>query len=107
LTALQTPNGPQWAKIPEADHASPLPEHSEGNTNIDPPPDIQLLGATTFGHLLDSEEVVKAFAIRLGECQGLLGASLGASLGGIIEGEGNLKMLNARAGAAAIVVAEE
>jgi hypothetical protein len=65
LTALRTPNAPQRAKIPEADHPSPLPERGEGNTNVDPPPDIQLLGATTFVHLLASEEVVEAFAIRL------------------------------------------
>jgi hypothetical protein len=103
MTALRTPNGPQRAKIPEADHASPLPERGEGNTNVDPPPDIQLLGATAFDHLLASEEVVEAFAIRLGECQGLLGASLE----GITEGEGNPRMLNARAGAAAVVAAEE
>jgi len=63
LTALQTPNGQQQAKIPKADHASSLPERGEGNTNVDPPLDIQLLGATAFDHLLASEEVVKAFAI--------------------------------------------
>ena len=102
LTALRTPNGPQRAKIPEADRASPLPERGEENTNDEPPPDIQLLGATAFGHLLASEEVAEAFAIRLGECQGLLGASLE----GITEGEGNPRMLNARAGAAAVVAAE-
>jgi hypothetical protein len=103
LTALRTPNGPQWAKIPEADRASPLPERSEENTNYEPPPDIKLLGSTAFGHLLASEEVVEAFAIRLEECQGLLGASLE----GITEGEGNPRMLNARAGEAAVVAAEE
>jgi len=97
------PNGLQRAKIPDADRASSLPEHGEENTNDEPPPDIQLLWATAFGHLLASEEVVEAFAIRLGECQGLLGASLE----GITEGEGNPKMLNARAGAAAVVAAEE
>jgi hypothetical protein len=31
LTALRMPNGPQWAMIRKADHASPLPERSEGN----------------------------------------------------------------------------
>jgi hypothetical protein len=85
------PNGPQQAKIPEADHASPLPERGEENTTDEPPPDIQLLGATSFGYLLGSEEVVEAFTIRLGECQGLLGVSLE----GITEGEGNPRMLNA------------
>jgi len=58
LTALRTPNRLQRAKIPEADHASPLPERGEGNKNVDPPQDIQLLGATAFDHLLASEEVV-------------------------------------------------
>jgi len=103
LTALRMPNGAQRAKIPEADNASPLPERGEGNTNVDPPPDIQQLGATGFDHLLASEEAVEAFAIRLGECQGLLGASLE----GITEGEGNPRMLTARAGAAAVVATEE
>jgi len=103
LAALRTPNGPQRATIPEADRPSPLPEHCEEHRNDEPPPDIQLLWATAFGHLLASEEVVEAFAIRLGECQGLLGASLE----GITEGEGNPRMLNARAGAAAVVAAEE
>jgi len=63
LTALRTPHGPQGAKIPEADCASRLPERNEETTNDEPPPDIQLLGAAAFGHLLASEEVVKAFAI--------------------------------------------
>jgi len=103
LTALQTPNGPQQTKIPEADHASPLPQRCEGNSNVDLPPDIQLLGATAFHHFLVSEEVVEAFTIRLGECEGLLGASLEC----ITKGEGNPRMLNARAGVAAVVVAEE
>jgi hypothetical protein len=102
LTALRTPNGPQWAKIPEAAHASPLPERGEGNTNVDPPSDRPLLWGTAFDHLLASEEVVEAFAIRLGECQGLLEASLE----GITEGEGNPRMLNARAGVAAVIAAE-
>ena len=63
LTALRTPNGPQRAKIPEAYRTSPLPERGEENTNDEPPPDIQLLGTTAFGHLLASEEVVEAFPI--------------------------------------------
>jgi hypothetical protein len=103
LAALRTPNGPQRANIPEADRASPLPQRGEENTNDEPPPDITLLGATAFGHCLATEKVVEAFAIRLGEGQGLLGASLE----GITGGEGNPRMVNARARAAAVVVAEE
>ena len=91
LTAVRTPNGPQWAKIPETDRASPLPECGEEYTNDEPPLDIQLLGATRFCHLFASEEVVEPFAIRLGECQGFLGAFLE----GITGGEGNPSMLNA------------
>jgi hypothetical protein len=103
LTALQAPNGLQRVKIPEADRTSPLPECSEESTNDEPPSDIQLLGATAFGHLFASEEVVEAFAIRLGDCQGFLGASLE----GITEGEGNPRMLIVRAGAVVVVAAEE
>jgi len=67
LTALQTPNGPQWAKIPEADRARALPECGEENTNDEPPPDIQLLRATAFGHLSANEDVVEAFTIQFGQ----------------------------------------
>jgi hypothetical protein len=51
---------------------------------------MQLLRATAFGILLASEEVVMAFAIRLGGWQGLLQAALE----GITEGETNPRMLN-------------
>jgi len=47
--------------------------------------------------------VVEAFAIPLGGCQGVLGASLE----GITEGEENPRMLNAQAGTAVAVGAEE
>jgi len=103
LTALRTPNGPQRAKIPEADRVNPLPERGEENTNDEPPPNIELIGATAFSHLVAREEVVEAFAIQLEECQGLLGASLE----GITKGEGDPRMLNACVGAAAVVAAEE
>jgi len=33
LTALRVPHGPQRAKIPEADHTSPLPERGEGHNH--------------------------------------------------------------------------
>ena len=39
-------------------------------------PGIQTLGATAFDDLLASDEVVAAFALRIGECTGLLGATL-------------------------------
>jgi len=70
LSAQRMPNRPQRATIPIAERASPQPVRGEENTNDEPPPDIQLLGDTALSHLLASEEVVKAFAIQLGECQG-------------------------------------
>jgi len=103
LTALRTPNGLQRAKITETNRPSPLPECGEENTNDEPPPDIQLLWATSLGYILASKEVVEAFTIRLGECQ----RWLGASLEGITGGERNPRMLNAQAGAAGVVAAEE
>jgi len=75
----------------------------EENTNDEPPRDIQLLGATAFSHLIASEAVVEAFPVRLGECQGLLGASRE----GTSKGEGNSRMRNGRAEAAAVVAAAE
>lgn len=39
-------------------------------------PDIQTLRATTFDDPLAREEVVAAFALRIGECTGLLGVTL-------------------------------
>ena len=104
--SIDSPANAKWTatgKNSRSRSRKPSAGSGEENTNDEPPPDIQLLGATAFGHLLASEEVVEAFAIRLGECQGLLGASLE----GITEGEGNPRMLNARAGAAAVVAAEE
>jgi len=39
-------------------------------------PDIHTLRATAFDNLLANDEVVAAFAIQIGECTGLLGATL-------------------------------
>jgi hypothetical protein len=41
-------------------------------------PDIQMLSATAFGDLCASDEVSGAFSLTLGECGGLLGATLGS-----------------------------
>jgi len=97
------PNEPQRATISEAECASPMQVCCEENTNDEPLPNIQILWATTFGHLLASEQVVKAFAIQLGECHRLLGASLEC----ITKGEGNPWMRIARAEAAAGVETNE
>jgi len=78
LTALRSPNGPQAADILSGEDKPPpeahekLPERDEDT----PAPDIELLGATAFDDLLAGEEVVEAFALRIGECTGLLGATM-------------------------------
>jgi len=78
FTALRSPNGPQAADILSGEDKPPpeahekLPEHDEDT----PAPDIELLGATAFDDLLAGKEVVEAFAIRIGECTGLLGATM-------------------------------
>jgi len=78
LTALRSPNGPQPADIlsgedkPAPEAHETLPERDEDT----PAPDIELLGATPFDDLLAGEEVIEAFALRTGECTGLLGATI-------------------------------
>jgi hypothetical protein len=49
-TALQAPNGPQRAKIPEADHTS-LSERGEITKMVRFPQGIQLLYGTAFDQL--------------------------------------------------------
>jgi len=39
-------------------------------------PEIQILGATVFGNLLASEQVVGIFFLRVRDCTGLLGATV-------------------------------
>jgi hypothetical protein len=53
---------------------------SEGGGSI---PDIQILGATAFNDLLAGEQVVGTFFLRVGDCTGLLGATVE----GITDGE--------------------
>jgi len=47
--------------------------------------------------------VIEAFTIQLGQFQGMLRASLN----GITVGDGNTRMLDAQAGTAVVVVADE
>jgi len=46
---------------------------SEGGGGI---PDIQILRATAFDDLLASEQIVGTFFLRVGDCPGLLGATV-------------------------------
>ena len=75
LLGLQTPvgnsrNQQTITSLPQGDGSA---EHSV----CKPPPtvNIQVLGATTFDDLLASNEVTTAFAIRIDESTGLMGAS--------------------------------
>ena len=69
-------------------------------------PEIQRLRATVFRDFLGSNEVVAAFALRIGECTGLLGATLEHIT---LDSQGNTDRSAGRdeQGAAAVVVAEE
>jgi len=104
--SIDSPASAKWTAMGE-DSRRRLDKSSAGtrwgNQNGEPSPGIQLLGATAVDHLGASEKVVEAFVIWFGECQGLLGASLE----GITERERYPRMLNAQAGAAAVVAAEE
>jgi len=78
LTALRPPNGPQAAHIISGEDKAP-PEAHEKLLERDkdtPAPNIQLLRATASDDVLAGEEVVEAFALRIGECTGLLGATM-------------------------------
>jgi len=83
LLALQTPEGADVVAVDRVDHQE-CPGNapgctareeacSEGGGGI---PDIQILGATAFDDLLASEQVVGTFFLRVGECTGLLGATV-------------------------------
>jgi hypothetical protein len=45
------------------------------------PPNVKLLGATAFVNRLASDEVDQAFALLIGDCTELLGATLGGTSG--------------------------
>jgi len=78
LTALRSPNGPQAADILSGEDKPPPEEHKKLQERDEdtPAPDNELLGATAFDDLLAGEEVVEAFALQIGECTGLLGATM-------------------------------
>ena len=83
LLALQTPGGAEVVAVDRVDHqecpgnvaGSTAREEacSEGGGGI---PDIEILRATAFDDLLASEQVVGTFFLRVGDCTGLLGATM-------------------------------
>jgi hypothetical protein len=81
LTSLRSPraSGVEEMTPMTTAVASKVSEAENKNVNdqlLGRGPDIQTLGATAFDHLLASDEVVAAFALRIGECTGLLGATV-------------------------------
>jgi len=83
LLALRTPGGAEGVGVHWVDHqecrgnvpGSTTREEgcSEGGGGV---PDIQILGATAVDGLLASEQVVGTFFLRVGDCTGLLGATV-------------------------------
>ena len=112
MKALRSPGGD--GAIPEADPISTLQSVDNvsdakllseqcGEDRPLPSPDIQILGATAFDNLLASDEVAETFFLRLGDCTGMLGA-----MGERSHEEGEYpRRLDVRAGAAAVVAAQE
>jgi hypothetical protein len=80
LLSLRTPSGD--ANTPAATNVTSEPPQGTEKFRLqeggeeNKPPDIHLLGATAFDDLLASDEVVEAFAIRIDDCTGLLGACM-------------------------------
>jgi hypothetical protein len=92
LLALGTPGGAEVVAVDQVDQQE-CPRNVPGSTAREEAcskgrggiPDIQILRATTFDDLLASEQVVGTFFLRVGDCTGLLGATVE----GITDGEGD------------------
>ena len=74
-----------------------------------PTPDIEILGATAFDDLSASDETIETFALRSGECSGLLGATMEVTT---LEDPGEIETMNPKRwtseqGAAVVVAVEE
>jgi len=102
LLALRTPGGAEVVAVDCVDHQG-CPGNAPGSTAMEEAcseggggiPDIQMLGATAFDDLLASEQVVGIFCLRVGDCTGLLGATVE----GITDGEWDrAQALDGRAG---------
>ena len=74
-----------------------------------PTPDIEILGATAFDNLLGSDETIETFPLQIGDCSGLLGATMEVTT---LKDPGEIETINPKSwtskqGAAAVVAAEE
>jgi len=73
-----------------------------------PNPDIEILGASRFDNLIVCDETIETFALRNGECSGLLGATMEFTT---LEGPGEIETINPKCwtsgqGATAVIAAE-
>ena len=90
LFALRTTGGVEVVAVDRVDHQE-YPGNVPGSTAREEAcsegcggiPDIQILRATAFDDLLTSEQVVGTFFLSVGDCTGLLGATVE----GITDGE--------------------
>jgi len=88
--ALRTPGGAEVVAVDRVDHEE-CPGNAPRSTAREEAcseagggiPDIQILGATAIDDLQASEQVVGTFFLRVGDCTGLLGATME----GITDGE--------------------
>jgi hypothetical protein len=82
------------------------PRDSSGDSAT---PDIEILGGTAFDDLLARDETIETFALPIGECSGLLGATMEVTT---LEDPGEIETINPKGwtseqGAAAVVAVEE
>jgi len=77
LTPLRSPSASRVEEMtPMTTAVASKVSEAENHKLLGRGPSIQTLGATAFDDLLASDEVVAAFALRIRECTGLLGAAL-------------------------------
>ena len=83
LLALRTPGAPEVVAVDRVDHQE-CPGNAPGSTAREEAcsevgggiPDIQILEPTAFDNLLAGEQVVGTFFLRVGDCTGMLGATV-------------------------------
>jgi hypothetical protein len=77
---LTAPRSPRASRVevmtPMTTAVASKVSEADNDTMLMCSPDIQTLGATAFDDLLSTNQVIAAFAPRIGECTGLLGAAL-------------------------------
>jgi len=97
---------------PTINLTSEIPVDPNGNPwesfEDSPTPDIEIPGATTFEDLSGSDETIVTFTLPIGECRGLLGATMGVTN---LENPGEIETMNPKRwtseqGAVAVVAAQ-